>query len=95
LRQLPNASYNCAPFLGAQMKRRKNEPLPLLQIGVGTILSSMVVAGLLLGYVTDQFFETSPLFMLMFGFLGVVGGILKAHRLLTYSSSQKIEKDGK
>ncbi|HFE38242.1 MAG TPA: AtpZ/AtpI family protein [Gammaproteobacteria bacterium] len=64
------------------MARQEKEPLQLLQVGVGTILSSMSIAGFLLGYATDIFFGTLPLFLLIFGFLGVLGGIMKAHRFL-------------
>ena len=54
----------------------------LLLISVGTMLTSMVVAGFLLGYVLDAWLETLPIFMLGFGVLGFVGGILKVYRLL-------------
>ena len=76
-------SYNCAPFLGGEMKKRKKQPLQLLQVGVGTMVSSMSIAGFILGYVTDRFFETLPLFLVIFGFLGVLGGIMKAHEMLS------------
>ncbi|MFV2055568.1 MAG: AtpZ/AtpI family protein [Thiohalomonadales bacterium] len=55
----------------------------LLLIGVGTILSSMAVAGFLLGYLTDRWLATSPWFFLAFGLLGFVGGLLKVYRMLT------------
>ena len=55
----------------------------LLLIGVGTILSSTVVAGFLLGYLTDRWLETAPIFLLSFGLLGFVGGLLKVYRMLT------------
>jgi len=74
------------------MKRREKEPLQLLQVGVGTILSSMAVAGFLLGYVTDSYLDTLPIFLLLFGFLGVLGGIMKAHRLLINVPDNKSEK---
>jgi len=64
------------------MKKRVKGP-GLLLIGVGTILSSTVVAGFLLGYVTDRWLDTQPIFFLAFGLLGFVGGILKVYRLFT------------
>ena len=54
----------------------------LLLISVGTMLSSMVVAGFLLGYWVDAWLETPPIFMLIVGALGLVGGFLKVLRLL-------------
>ncbi|MBI5450240.1 MAG: AtpZ/AtpI family protein [Gammaproteobacteria bacterium] len=61
-----------------------NKPVPpgLLLVGVGTMLTSMVVAGFVLGYFTDVWLDSSPIFMLVFGGLGLVGGILKVYRLL-------------
>ncbi len=55
----------------------------LLLISVGTMLSSMVVAGFLLGYWVDGWLGTSPIFMLVLGGLGLVGGSLKVYKLLT------------
>lgn len=55
----------------------------LLLISVGTILTSMVVAGFLLGYLADRWLDTQPLFFLSFGVLGFIGGGLKVYRMLT------------
>lgn len=55
----------------------------LLLISVGTMLTSMIAAGFLLGYLLDTWLETLPLFMLGFGVLGFIGGILKVYRLLS------------
>ena len=54
----------------------------LLLISVGTMLSSMVISGFLLGYWADTWFETRPLFMLVLGGMGLVGGFLKVYKLL-------------
>lgn len=59
----------------------------LAYIGAGTILTSMALAGLLLGYALDSWLATRPLFMLVFGCLGFVGGMLNLCKLL--SESQK------
>ncbi len=60
-----------------------SKPSGLALIGTGTILASMVLSGFLLGYWMDVWLDTKPAFMLVFGGLGLVGGILKVHRLLT------------
>lgn len=54
----------------------------LLLISVGTMLTSMIVSGFLLGYWVDAWLETKPIFMLLFGALGFIGGFLKVFRLL-------------
>lgn len=52
-------------------------------LGVGTMLTSMAIAGLLLGYLTDRWLDSQPLFMLVFGGLGFVGGFLKVYKLMS------------
>jgi len=47
------------------------------------MLSSMTVAGFLLGFLTDRWLDSQPLFMLLFGGLGLVGGFLKVYKLLS------------
>jgi len=64
------------------MAKSKTKGPGLLLISVGTMLSSMVVAGFLLGYWVDDWLETPPVFMLVFGGMGLVGGLLKVYRLL-------------
>lgn len=55
----------------------------LALVGVGTTLTSTVLAGLLLGYGLDVWLGTLPVFMFILGCLGFVGGILKVYKLLT------------
>ncbi len=55
----------------------------LLWVSAGSMLTSMIAAGFLLGYGVDLWLDSRPLFMLLFGGLGFVGGILKVHRLLS------------
>ena len=55
----------------------------LLMVGAGTMLTSMAVYGFLLGYLTDKWLDSLPLFMLLFGGLGLVGGFLKVYKLLS------------
>ncbi|MBI1195609.1 MAG: hypothetical protein GC138_07175 [Gammaproteobacteria bacterium] len=58
----------------------------LVFIGVGTMLTSMIISGFLLGYFTDMWLDTRPFFMLVFGCLGMIGGFLKVYRLLSRAS---------
>lgn len=55
----------------------------LVLIGSGTILTSMIASGFLLGYGADHWLDSHPLFMLVFAGLGAVGGFLKVYRLLS------------
>lgn len=65
--------------------KRKNKPKPALNfllIGAGSIFTSMIVAGFLVGYVFDELFDTKPIFLLVCGLMGFIGGILKIQKLL-------------
>lgn len=64
------------------MKHRKSRSL--LLVGVGSMLTSIVVSGFLLGYAVDVWIDTQPVFMLLFGGLGFVGGFLKVYKLLIH-----------
>ena len=56
---------------------------PLL-IGVGTMLTSMIAAGFITGYLADWWLGTTPWFLMGFGILGFIGGMLKVYKLLTH-----------
>ena len=62
---------------------RKAKGPGLLLISVGSLLTSMIAAGFLLGYGVDVLLDTQPVFMLSFGLLGFVGGIMKAYKILS------------
>lgn len=48
------------------------------------MLTSMVVSGFLLGYAMDVWIETKPIFMVLFGGLGFIGGFIKVYKLLIH-----------
>jgi F0F1-type ATP synthase assembly protein I len=62
---------------------KKQKGPGLLMMGAGTMLTSMIASGFLLGYLTDRWLDSQPLFMLLFGGLGLVGGFLKVYKLLS------------
>ncbi|OGT18688.1 MAG: hypothetical protein A2V90_04685 [Gammaproteobacteria bacterium RBG_16_57_12] len=64
--------------------QQKNRKINTLLIGVGTMLTSMIAAGFLLGYGLDWWLGTQPIFMLVLGGLGFIGGLLKVYKLLTH-----------
>lgn len=65
------------------MYRRQFGGASIVLIGVGTILTSMILAGFLLGYLVDKWLDSQPAFMLVFAGLGAVGGFLKVYKLLS------------
>ncbi len=56
---------------------------PLL-IGVGSIMTSMSVVGFVLGYAVDRWLDSQPIGLLILGFMGILGGLMKAYRLLIH-----------
>ena len=63
----------------------KNKPKPALNfllLSAGSVFTSMIVAGFIVGFAIDWFLETTPIFMLLCGVLGFVGGSMKVQELL-------------
>ncbi|BBP47106.1 hypothetical protein THMIRHAS_24790 [Thiosulfatimonas sediminis] len=52
-----------------------------LMLSAGSIFTSMLVAGFLVGYFLDSLFDTRPILMLACGLLGFIGGIQKVIRI--------------
>ena len=64
-------------------KSRVSQKSPrIILIGVGTILTSMVLSGFLLGYWVDAWLDTQPIFMLLFAGLGFIGAAIRICKLL-------------
>jgi len=62
---------------------KKNKSAGLLLIGVGTHFSSTVIASFVIGFGLDYLFDTTPIFMILIGMLGFVGGLIRAYEMLT------------
>jgi ATP synthase protein I len=43
----------------------------------------MIAAGFLLGFLVDMWLKTQPIFLLSFGVLGFIGGILRVYKILS------------
>lgn len=60
-----------------------------LLLSAGSIFTSMLIAGFLVGYALDQVFETTPILMLSCGVLGFIGGMQKVHKLTSRLNNVK------
>ena len=54
----------------------------LLQVGAGNMFASSVIAGLVIGFALDSWLDTAPIFMLIVGALGFIGGMRNARNSL-------------
>jgi len=65
-------------------KTTQEKPSPALNyllLSAGSIFTSMLIAGFLVGYALDELFDTKPIFLLLCAVLGFIGGIQKVHKL--------------
>jgi ATP synthase protein I len=71
------------------MANKSQEQKPnILLIGAGTMFTSMVIAGFVVGYVFDYLLGTTPWFLLACGILGFVGGARKVYYVLMQMDPQ-------
>ncbi len=82
-----------------ELKEKKDgeKPSPAanyLLISAGSVFTSMVIAGFIVGYVIDYLLDTTPIFFLGCGVLGFIGGAQKVH-LLTKRLDQQAELNKK
>lgn len=66
------------------MKEPKSSKPGLFQIGAGNVFASMVISGFIIGFFIDQWLDTTPIFMMGFGVLGLVGGMMKVHEMIKF-----------
>ncbi len=52
------------------------------QSGYGTYLTSMLIAGFMIGYGVDRLASTTPLFSLAFTAIGLFGGLYRLSQIL-------------
>lgn len=60
----------------------------LLLISAGSMFTSMVVAGFLVGYWLDSLFDTQPFGLLICGVMGFIGGGRKVYDILMKMPSE-------
>ncbi len=65
----------------------------LLHVGAGNRLAASVIAGLLIGFGLDRWLDTAPVFMLIIGALGFIGGIRNARNSLLAGDRGEDRKD--
>ena len=78
-KRLENIKYKTA-----KKNNKKSQSLNLRNLGLylrsGLELFASIVVGLVIGIVMDKYFETSPLFLIIFLVLGFASGIMNVYR---------------
>lgn len=65
------------------MRPQKNQKaFNIIEIGVGSMFTSMAIAGFLVGFAVDWILDTLPLGLLIGGLLGFVGGAIKVMAMI-------------
>ena len=81
-----------------QQDANKSKPkvgMNFLLIGSGQMFTSMVIAGFIVGFAIDYLLETTPIFMIACGVLGLIGGSQKVHRLLQHMDKTQQKEQNK
>jgi len=79
----------------ANTQNKPSVGLNFLLLSAGSIFTSMVIAGFLVGYFLDQLFGTTPIMLLSCAVLGFIGGIQKVHKLSSRLDPLPEDKKGK
>lgn len=84
-------------YLGEKMQQNEQQKKPkagmsFLLVGSGQMFTSMVIAGFIVGYFFDYLAGTTPIFMLLCGLLGIIGGSQKVHRLVSRMENEEQKK---
>lgn len=70
---------------------KKSQQPNILMIGAGSMFTSMVIAGFLVGYGLDVLFDTTPFLMLICGVLGFIGGGQKVYYVMMKMGQENIQ----
>lgn len=74
-------------------KQKPSKPkTSLLAVGAGNMLAAMTISGFIIGYFVDYLVGTIPLFLLSFGLLGTIGGMLKVKDMMIGERGTKNKK---
>ncbi|UQB42161.1 AtpZ/AtpI family protein [Thiomicrospira microaerophila] len=77
----------------ANKKDKPKQSFNFLMIGSGQMYASMIISGFIVGYFIDYLAGTTPIFMLLCGLLGIIGGTQKVQRMM--SQMDKAEQNRK
>jgi F0F1-type ATP synthase assembly protein I len=88
--------------VGDRSNRRQESQTPFLRraglyLGVAFELPGTILGGLLVGYLLDHYFGTSPWFLIVMGLIAFAGAFLRLMQWAKYFASQRdgsrVEKD--
>lgn len=71
------------PDFGFQMGQNSERSKLALALSVGTVISSNIVGGIVVGYLLDRWFETAPWLLIAGIVLGTVGAFTSLYRIMS------------
>lgn len=82
--QEPNETSNVARVADRKPKQGFN----FLMIGSGQMFTAMIISGFIVGYFIDYLLGTTPIFMMICGVLGMIGGVQKVQHMVNRMDKQ-------
>jgi len=82
---------------GGRPNRRQNSQLPILRraglyIAVAFELPSMILGGILVGYLLDDYFETSPWLLIALTAVAFIGAFVRLIQWMRFFSKERNDK---
>ncbi|AEG32372.1 AtpZ/AtpI family protein [Thiomicrospira cyclica] len=69
-------------------KEKTKQGFNFLMIGSGQMFTAMIISGFIVGYFIDYLLSTTPIFMLICGVLGMIGGAQKVQHMVSRMDKQ-------
>jgi len=84
---------------GGRLNRRQDNQFPILRraglyIAVAFELPSMILGGLLVGYLLDDYFGTSPWFLIAITAIAFTGAFVRLVQWMRFFSKERDDKSG-
>lgn len=82
---------------GGRPNRRQNSQLPILRraglyIAVAFELPSMILGGIIVGYLLDDYFETSPWLLIALTAVAFIGAFVRLIQWMRFFSKERNDK---
>lgn len=74
-----------------RVNKKSKQKVSYLSVSMGSTFTAMLLAGFIVGYFFDNFFDSKPFFIIGCGFMGFIGGLMKLHKMSVMESDPNSE----